>query len=81
MTSKGKDGGAADGYFSFAQRDRHHWDVSNGDQRIFAVRGVPGNIFIGDERTDHAPNIGPFQTALGAAMWIADAMLAERSKP
>lgn len=71
------------GYFSFSQRDPHHWDVSaptetgmRGVRRVFAIRGEPGAITIRDERNPKAPNIGPFASVLGAMTWCADALSA-----
>lgn len=59
------------GYFSIMQRDTHHWDVSNGDHRIFRIRGEPGDVVVFDERH----NIGKtlkFRSIQAAILFISD---------
>ncbi|KLK91378.1 hypothetical protein AA309_19955 [Microvirga vignae] len=64
-------------YFSFAQRDTHHWDVSDGRERVFAIRGEPGRIIVRDERSGdqqygrHPRAISCFETVNQAMAWCA----------
>jgi hypothetical protein len=70
------------GYVSFAQRDTHHWDVSDGRYgRAFRIRGEPGNVMVADERQDSARAFPRdwlvFKSLHAALLFIFDEMMPE----
>lgn len=69
------DGTAA--YFSVANRGTPgHWDISDGTQRAFAIRGEPGKVHVRDERDDPSRPFPrksvPFKSAAVALLWCAE---------
>lgn len=66
------------GYFSVADRGTYgHWDISDGQRRVFCIRGEPGNFGIRDERSPPARDLDriTFRTPQAALLWIADEMM------
>lgn len=75
------------GYFSVHQRNPGHWDVSDGKERAFAIRGEPGMVIVRDERSDEQKygkfpraslNFPSIQAAIG---YIAFQFMAEPGHP
>lgn len=67
------------GYFSVEDRGTFgHWDISNGQRRLFCIRGEPGDFGIRDERkTTSALDAEmlsklKFRTPMSALVWISD---------
>ncbi len=42
------------GYFSVNKRNPGHWDISDGHERAFRIRGEPGRVTVLDERSDES---------------------------
>jgi hypothetical protein len=61
-------------YFGVEKRDTHHWDIHDGSDRIFAIRGEPGAIRINDLRpkslTDPVFDQLQFSTAADAMIYL-----------
>jgi hypothetical protein len=61
--------------FNVYQRDEHHWDVSDGKRRVFAIRGEPGAVLVRDERK--GPKSHSFKTVTAAVAWCADELMSD----
>ena len=61
------------GYFSVHRRNPGHWDVSDGKERAFRIRGEPGRVLVIDERSDEM-KYGKFPRAPMAFPTIQAAM-------
>lgn len=64
-------------YFRVERRNPHHWDIVCDEGRIFAIRGVPGQIFIRDERPDSTMAHGHFTNIETAMAFISGLIMHE----
>lgn len=63
--------------FSVIYRNPGHWDICSDGGRAFRIRGEPGNVLVGDERTRVAA-AAPwmiFQTVSTALLFCADQLM------
>lgn len=65
--------------FSVGWRGPGHWDIHDGHQRIFCIRGVPGAYLIRDERAKEVcgPTREGFPTVESAMAWICATLMHE----
>lgn len=73
--------------FSFVHRNYQHWDVWDGDSRIFRIRGgeptaTKDIVVIGEYKHRNATPGStwlPFKTLTAATAWITDYLMHEES--
>lgn len=50
--------------FEVIQRDTYHWDIYIGNERVYKIRGEPGNIIILYRPTGHKTFTPTVQSAM-----------------
>lgn len=64
------------GRFSVNRRNYGHWDIWNGEKRIFRIRGGPGKYVAMDERAKPYPAT-KFKTISACMQFICDELMYE----
>lgn len=57
-------------YITIHKRNPGHWDITDGDKRIFCIRGIPGDIHVIDERHPATHQRHSHKTIDQAWLWI-----------
>lgn len=66
--------------FAVVYRNRGHWDIISGGDRLFRIRGTPGDFKAMDERERPYPTTGGFETVASCFAFIADKLMHENLK-